>query len=189
MNATNIIPYLVIFAYLLCTLIIGIIGYKSQQNTPEDYFLANRNIGPIVLFFTLIATNFSAFTFLGFSGAGYRTGISYYAMISLGTAFVSITFYLIGYKVWLLGKEHQLITPSELIENRLPNKPLKLLFLAVMVIFTIPYLTLQPIGGGYILEGLTNGQIPYFIGATFLTSIIVVYVFIGGMKSVALTDV
>jgi len=187
-TATNIIPYLVIFAYLFCTLIIGIIGYKSQQNTPEDYFLANRNIGPIVLFFTLIATNFSAFTFLGFSGSGYRTGISYYAMISLGTAFVSITFYLIGYKVWQLGKEHRLITPSELIENRLPNKPLKLLFLAVMVIFTIPYLTLQPIGGGYILEGLTNGKIPYFIGATFLTLIIVVYVFIGGMKSVALTD-
>ena len=185
----NLIPYLFIGAYLLLTLVIGIIGYRSQKDTPEDYFLAERKIGSIVLFFTLIATNFSAFAFLGLSGAGYRIGISYYPMIGFGTALVGITFYFIGYKVWLLGKEKGLITPSELIANRLPSQPLKLTFSAVMVIFTIPYLTLQPIGGGYLLENLTNGQIPYFWGAAFLTFIIVLYVFIGGMKSVALTDV
>lgn len=185
----NLTPYLIIGAYLLCTLAIGIIGYRREKNTPEDYFLADRKMGSIVLFFTLIATNFSAFTFLGFSGAGYRIGISYYPMMGFGTALVGITFYFIGYKVWLLGKEKGLITPSELIDNRLSSQPLKLLFLAVMVIFTLPYLTLQPIGGGYILENLTNGQIPYFWGAAFLTFIIVLYVFMGGMKSVALTDV
>ncbi|MDE5077096.1 MAG: sodium:solute symporter family protein, partial [Trichodesmium sp. St2_bin6] len=64
----NLIPYLFISAYLLLTLVIGIIGYRSQKNTPEDYFLAERKIGSIVLFFTLIATNFSAFAFLGLSG-------------------------------------------------------------------------------------------------------------------------
>ena len=102
----NLIPYLSIGTYLLLTLIIGIIGYRSQTNTPEDYFLADRKIGSIVLFFTLIATNFSAFAFLGLSGAGYRIGISYYPMIGFGTALVGVTFYFIGYKVWLLGKEH-----------------------------------------------------------------------------------
>ena len=185
----NLIPYLFIGAYLFLTLIIGIIGYRSQTNTPEDYFLADRKIGSIVLFFTLIATNFSAFAFLGLSGAGYRIGISYYPMIGFGTALVGVTFYFIGYKVWLLGKEKSLITPSELIASRLPSQPLKLIFLAVMVIFTIPYLTLQPIGGGYMIENLTNGQISYFWGAAFLTFIIVLYVFFGGMKSVAFTDV
>ena len=185
----NLIPYLIISIYLISTLAIGIISYRTQENTPEDYFLADRKINSIVLFFTLIATNFSAFTFLGFSGAGYRIGMSYYPMMGFGTALVAITFYFIGYKVWLLGKEKGFITPSELIENRLPSQPLKLLFLAVMIIFTIPYLTLQPIGGGYIIENLTNGQIPYFWGAAFLTFIIVLYVFLGGMRSVALTDV
>ena len=46
----NLIPYLSIGAYLLLTLIIGIIGYRRQKNTPEDYFLADRKIGSIVLF-------------------------------------------------------------------------------------------------------------------------------------------
>ncbi|MDJ0674523.1 MAG: sodium:solute symporter family protein [Calothrix sp. MO_167.B42] len=182
-------PYLFIAAYLLFTLIIGIITYRQQENTPEDYFLAGRKIGPIVLFFTLTATNFSAFFFLGFAGAGYRIGISYYPMMAFSGALVALSFYFIGYKVWLLGKEQGLITPSELIEYRSGSKVLKLVFLAVMVIFTLPYLALQPIGAGYLIENLTNGQIPYFAGATFLTLVIVVYVFIGGMKSVALTDV
>jgi len=185
----EIIPYLFILIYLLFTLGIGIAGCKQQNNTPQEYFLANRSIGNIVLFFTLIATNFSAFTFLGFAGAGYRVGISYYPMMAFGTALVAISFYFIGYKVWLLGKEKGFVTPSELIAERLGSQSLKLIFLTVMVIFTLPYLTLQPIGAGYLLENLTNGQISYFVGATILTFVIVMYVFMGGMRSVALTDV
>lgn len=189
MAMTLIIPYIFLAAYLLGTLWVGVIGYQRQKNTPDDYFLADRKIGPVVVFFTLIATNFSAFTFLGFSGSGYRIGMSYYAMMSFGTALVGLTFYLIGQKVWILGKEKGFITPSELIEQRLKSKILKLLFMAIMVIFTIPYLTLQPIGAGYIIEILTHGQIPYFVGATVLTFFIVLYVFLGGMRSVAFTDV
>ncbi len=189
MNIESIVPYIAIAIYLLSTLAIGIVGYQGSQNTVDDYFLANRSLGSVVLFFTLIATNFSAFFFLGFAGSGYRTGISYYPLMAFGTGFAALTFYVIGYRVWLLGKAKGLVTPPELIEECFGNQTLKLIFLAVMVVFTLPYLALQPIGAGYLLENLTGGQIPYFIGATILTLAIVFYVFIGGMKSVALTDV
>lgn len=183
------IAYLIISLYLLATLWVGILSYKKQENTAEDYFLANRKLGNIVLFFTLIATNFSSFFFLGFAGEGYRIGISYYPMMAFGTGFAALSFYYIGYQVWKLGKQYHFITPAELIYFRFNNTPLKLLFLTVMVTFTLPYLALQPIGAGYLLESLTNGQIPYFVGATCLTIIIVIYVLMGGMRSVALTDV
>ncbi|WP_019506870.1 sodium:solute symporter family protein [Pleurocapsa sp. PCC 7319] len=189
MNLELLFPYLTLAAYLLFTLWVGLIGYRSQKNTAEDYFLANRSLGAIILFFTLSATNFSAFTFLGFAGSGYRIGISYYPMMAWGTGFAALTFYFIGDRVWRLGKQKGFITPAELIADRFQSEPLKLIFLAVMVIFTLPYLTLQPIGAGYLLENLTDGQVPYFIGATFVTLAIVFYVCIGGMKSVALTDV
>ncbi|MEO1374831.1 MAG: sodium:solute symporter family protein [Cyanobacteria bacterium J06635_10] len=189
MNIDNFIPYLFIAAYLIFTLVIGIGTSKAQSNTPQEYFLANRKIGNIVLFFTLAATNFSSFAFLGFAGAGYRVGISYYPMMAFSGAFLGVLFYLIGYKVWLLGQEKGFITPSELIAERLGSQSLKIIFLTVMVIFTLPYLALQPIGAGYLLENLTNGQIPYFFGATVLTFAIVIYVFMGGMRSVVLTDV
>ena len=183
------ITYIVIICYLLITLLLGFISYQQQSNSAEDYFLANRNLSSIVLFFTLTATNFSSFFFLGFAGQGYRVGLSYYPMMAFGTGFAALSFFYIGDRVWSLGKEKNLITPSELLANRWQNQPLNLIFMAVMIIFTLPYLALQPIGAGYLLESLTGGQIPYFVGATALTFIIVIYVFIGGMRSVALTDI
>ena len=41
---------------------------------------------------------------------------------------------------------------------------------------------------GYLIESLTDGHVPYFVGATGLTILIVIYVCLGGMRSVALTD-
>ena len=72
----------------------------------------------VTLFLTLIATNFSAFFFLGFAGEGYRKGYAYYPMMALGTSFAAISFFIIGNKAWKLGKEKGYITPVEMIRNR-----------------------------------------------------------------------
>jgi SSS family solute:Na+ symporter len=185
----SLIAYLMIGAYALLTLIISLYGFRREVNTPEDYFLASRKVGPFVLFFTIVATNFSAFFFLGFAGAGYRIGYSYYGMMAFGTAFVAVAFYLVGHRAWHIGQTHGYITPPELIGKSLNSKPLELVYLAVMVIFTLPYLALQPIGAGYIISTLTDGQIPYFTAASLITAFIVLYVYLGGMRTVAWTDV
>lgn len=175
--------------YLVFTLAVGLFAYRQSQNTPDDYFLADRGIGPVVLFFTIISTNFSAFYFLGFAGAGYRIGYSYYGIMAFGTAIVSLTFYFVGSKAWALGKRHGYITPPELVGKQLAHGPLRLVYLTVMVLFTIPYLAIQPIGAGYLLEALTGGAIPFFWGAIILTTCMVLYVFLGGMRGIVLTDV
>jgi len=179
---------IIVGLYLVVMLAVGIVGYRLGQATPDDYFLAGRSVGPVVLFFTIIATNFSAFFFLGFAGAGYRIGYPYYGIMSFGTALVAVAFYFIGHRVWQLGRERGYITPPELIADRMGSTPLKLVYLAVMVLFTIPYLAIQPIGAGYLLSEMTGGAIPYFWGAIGLTLCMVFYVFAGGMRSVALTD-
>lgn len=181
--------FAIVAAYLIFMVAVGIAGYRASQRTPDDFFLAGRAVGPVVLFFTLIATNFSAFFFLGFAGAGYRIGYSYYGIMSFGTALVSVGFLTIGRRAWRLAKQYGCITPPELIGRRLGYPPLTLLYLAVMVVFTIPYLAIQPIGAGYLLAELSNGIIPYFAGAVLLTLCMVFYVFMGGMRSVAITDV
>jgi SSS family solute:Na+ symporter len=180
--------YGIIIAYLVLSFASGFIGYKKAKDTPEDYFLASRNIGSIVLFFTFIATNFSAFFFLGFAGQGYKLGYAYYAMMSLGTAIASLAFYLIGHKMWTLGKTHGFITTTELIGSLSKSKTLQWIYLIITFVFTIPYMALQPMGAGYILNELTGGTINYEAGAILLTAFIVIYVFVGGMRSVAITD-
>lgn len=185
----HMVTYAILGSYLLFTLVLTVWSARRSQQTPDDYFLADRTFGPVVLFFTLIATNFSAFFFLGFSGMGYRVGYSYYPMMAFGTALVGLTFYFIGQPAAVLGRKKGYITPPEMLGDLLQSRSLKFVFLTVMVVFTLPYLAVQPIGAGYVLEELTQRQIPYFWGASTLTIFIVMYVFVGGMRSVAWTDV
>ncbi len=183
------LQFLVIAGYLLLTLVLGVLSFRASKETPTDFFLADRKTGAFVLFFTLIATNFSAFFFLGFAGAGYRIGYSYYGIMAFGTAFVALSFYFLGDKIRILGEKKGYITPPELIGGQTASQILKFVYLAVMVVFTIPYLAIQPIGAGLLLQEMTGGWASYFQGAVALTAIIIIYVFIGGMRSVAWTDV
>ena len=64
----------IILAYLGITLIIGIVFRKRASMNKVEFFLAGRGVGRLLLFFTMAATNFSAFTIFGLSGAGYRIG-------------------------------------------------------------------------------------------------------------------
>ncbi len=180
--------YVILVVYLAFTFWGSLIGTKGMGKTPESYFLANRNLKTVSLFFTILATNFSAFYFLGFAGEAYRIGYGHYTIMALGTGLAGTSFYLIGARVWRLGKAKGYITPAELIFGETGSRPLSYLFGAVMVIFTLPYLSLQIVGGGYLLESLTNGQVPYLLAASLLTLVTIVYVLIGGMHSVARTD-
>ncbi len=180
--------YFILIAYISLTFLGSLGGANKAGKTPEGYFLANRNLSTVTLFFTILATNFSAYYFLGFAGEGYRKGYAFYFIMSFGTALACISFYLIGTKAWLAGKKKGYITPSELIHGETKSRPLAMLFSAVMILFTFPYLALQIVGAGYLLESLTGGDIPYFAGASLITLFTIGYVLIGGMTSVARTD-
>jgi len=78
--------YAILISYIVIVFIGSLRGTEETSQTPEGYFLANRNLGTLALFFTILATNFSAFYFLGFAGAGYRIGYAHYIMMSLGTS-------------------------------------------------------------------------------------------------------
>ena len=178
-----------VLLYFSILILIGIYANRKTKKTVEDYFLANRTFGPILLFFTLAATNFSSFTFLGFAGNAYKSGFGQYGIMGFGTAIMAIMFYIIGRKVWELGKKNGYITPPELIGHRLNSNFLRLIFMVVMVIFTIPYLATQAIGAGMIIEYVTGSVILWKVGALITMIVIMFYVLTGGMRGSGWTDV
>ena len=56
------------------------------------------------------------------------------------------------------------------------------------VMYLLPYLAIQLIGAGVSLESLTGGLIPYWVGALLFAIVMVIYVILEGMRSVAWTD-
>ncbi len=181
--------YLLLAAYVVFTFWGSLLGSKENTDTPEGYFLANRNLRTLTLLCTMMATNISAFYFLGFAGEGYRVGYVHYFVLGFGSSLAGLTLYIVGTSVWKLGKARGYITPGELIYGETNSRTLSYLFSGTMCFYTLPYLSIQIIGGGYILENLSGGEIPYALAVLLLTLFTISYVVVGGMESVAKTDV
>lgn len=62
----------VVGAYLVVALAVGLLAYRLTSRDAEDYYLAGRSIGTVVLLFTTFATLLSAFTFFGGPDLAYR---------------------------------------------------------------------------------------------------------------------
>jgi SSS family solute:Na+ symporter len=176
----------VLASYFLIVLVIGFIARTRWKSTPEAYFLADRKLGALILLGTMAATNFSAFTVFGTSGAGYRDGYAFFPIMGFGTGFMALTFWIIGRKIRHVGLQHGLVTPPELVKHLYQSPALSFLFAVVMIVFTIPYLALQPMAAGYALEELLG--LPYFYGCVLVTGIILLYTLRGGLRAVAWTD-
>ena len=107
----------VLITYFVIVLVIGFIARTRWKSTPETYFLADRKLGSVILLGTMVATNFSAFTVFGTSGAGYRDGYAFFPIMGFGTGFMALTFWVIGRKIRRIGQKHNLVTPPELVKN------------------------------------------------------------------------
>jgi SSS family solute:Na+ symporter len=176
----------ILTTYLLVTLAIGLLFRRQAQSSRLEFFLAGRKLSGILLFFTLAATNFSAFTIFGLSGAGYRIGYAFYPIMGFGTGFMALSFYVIGGKILRLARTRNYLTPADFIADRYGSPALKRLFSLVMVVFTLPYIAIQAVASGRSLSSLIG--LPYLAGAFLITAFIVVYVMLGGMRSIAWTD-
>ena len=178
---------LVLTAYFGVVIVLGLLAKSRLKDGPAGYFLAGRGLGTFVLVGTMAATNFSAFTVFGASGAGYRDGLSFFPHHGLWHRLHGPDLLAAGRKVWQWGRAHRLVTPAELVEQVYGNKWLAALFALAMVVFTVPYLALQPLAGAKVLGQLFG--LPPWAGASLITAIILVYTLRGGLKAVAWTDV
>lgn len=67
-----------LIGYFVIVLTVGFLAQTRWGSSAETYFLADRKLGTWVLLGTMVATNFSAFTVFGTSGAGYRDGYAFF---------------------------------------------------------------------------------------------------------------
>jgi SSS family solute:Na+ symporter len=58
-----------------------------------------------------------------------------------------------------------------------------------MLLFTIPYLQIQLSGGAYLIQVASGNQIPFALAALLFYVVIIIYVWAGGLRAVAWTDI
>ena len=179
---------IIIAFFMLFPLAIGFIAKGKSVATTEDYFVQGRGMGSIAVFFTVAATWWSAFAFLGSNGYFYTTGPMYWTAIAWNILF-GILYFGVGKKIWYMGKLNGYITPKDFFVHQYGSVPLGNIIAVIMLLFTIPYLQIQLTGGAYLIQVASGNQISFALAALLFYVVIIIYVWAGGLRAVAWTDI
>src|SRR5690554_68666 len=178
----------IIAAFMIIPLLVGVVSARKSQGTSEDFFVQGRAMGSVAVFFTVAATWWSAFAFLGSNATFYTSGPVYLTALAWNLLF-GFMYYWVGKRVWFLGKRFNYLTPSDLMGDFYNSEALRILVVLITLVFTVPYLQIQLTGGAYLIEVASGGAIPFWLAALLFYFIIIVYVWIGGIRAIAWTDV
>ena len=180
----------VLVAYGLLMLGVGVITWLANRGlhqSVDEYYLGGRGLGVMVLFFTFFATQYSGNTVVGYPPQAYRVGYAY--LVSIPFFITIILAYLVfAPRLYTLGRRLSLVTPVDWIHHRFQSRALTTVAAILMLYALANYLLEQFVAIGQGVSGLTGGTIPYQVGVVFFIVIMVVYSWLGGMRSVAYTD-
>ncbi len=165
----------------------GIIPGLKVSGSTEGYVAGDRSMNVFILYFVLGASIFSSFAFLGGPGWAYSKGAAAFYIIAYG-AIGMVPFYFFGPKARRLGKKHGFVTQAELLEDRFNSKFLSGMLAILTIVALIPYLTLQMKGAGLVLNTISEGVIPNWLGAGIAYLVVLIYVFYSGVMGVGWTN-
>ncbi len=177
-----------IFLYLLGTIVLGVVANRRMQVDLEDFLLYGRKAGFVVLYLTVVASFHSAFAFLGSGGFFYTHGVGFWAA-GTWTVLVGAITYLLGTRIWALGKAFGYITPADLLADFYESEAVRVTVAIVSVLFTILYIQVQAQGLGYIINVASGGRISIQLGTLILLVVAAAYLMAGGLRAVYWTDV
>ncbi len=187
----------VISVYLAVLVGLGILSNRAFRGTSEDFFLASRSIGPAVLMLSVFGTAMTAFSLVGSTGESYRIGIGVYGLMASWSGLVhSAVFYFAGVRLWALGKKHGYTTQIQFFRDRYESRALGLLLFPVLAGLVVPYVLIGLLGAGSVVQALTAGAFPQAFAATGgglppwltglgITSVVLLYVYVGGVRAAA----
>jgi len=169
--------------YLLVTIAIGLWAARRVHNS-RDYVIAGRSLPLYMSVTTVFATWFGAETVLGVSATFLKDGMGGIVADPFGFSFclvlVALFFARAFYRL-------NLLTIGDFYRKRY-NKPVEV---ATSVCITLSYLgwtSAQFTALGFVFHALSGGAIPLGWGIALGAGVVLVYTFLGGMWSIAFTD-
>ncbi|MDI9493327.1 MAG: sodium:solute symporter family protein [Bacillota bacterium] len=184
----NVIALLVIGFFMVFPLVIGFAAKSKSRATAEDYFIQSRAMGGIAVFFSVAATWWSAFAFLGSNGYFYSTGPMYWTAIAWNILF-GVMYFGVGKKIWYMGKLNNYVTATDFFNHQYGSVKLGNFVAIILIVCTIPYLQIQLSGGAYLIQVASGELIPFALAAMLFYIVIIIYVWAGGIRAIAWCDI
>ena len=178
------LPLWMVGAYLVILLGLGIFSSKLFRGTSKDYFVASRSIGPFMLLMSVFGTTMTGFALVGSTGKAFTTGVAVFGAVAVWSGIVhSSVFFIIGTRLWAIGKRLGYVTQVQFFRERFQSHTLGTVLFVLLVLFIIPYLLIGIISAGKFMQG-TAGLDPRLTGLV-ICGVVLTYVFLGGVRSAA----
>ncbi|MGM9921010.1 MAG: sodium:solute symporter family protein, partial [Bhargavaea sp.] len=146
------VPFMITVSYMVIAVWLGFgAGKGRNMNKVEEWGVAGRSLGPIVMYLLVGAGGISAYTFMGAPGWAYSKGVPVlYVVVYL--TFMGITAWYLGPKVWDLGVKYNHVTQGAAITHRYESPALGALDSFVTSIAVLAHAVLQNTRSAYILN-------------------------------------
>lgn len=182
----------VLYSFLACVavfIVVGVASARASQHSPEDYLLANRQVSPMFVGLSAMASTVSGFAFTGLVAFIYLNGYSG-GWFSLGMIFGSLVgFTLASRRLRTRGQRRGAASYPEYLSVRMDGRTR--LFGRVtgllVVAIAVTYATAQLAAGGKALHVLMDWN--YDAGVILGAAIVIAYAWAGGLRASISTDV
>ena len=178
----------IIAAIVVGASLVGFYAGARHKMDLEQWTVGGRGFGLLLVWLLMAGEVYTTFTFLGASGWAYsRGGPALYILAYMPLAYV-ISFFILP-PIWEVGRKHRLQTQADFFQLRYGSKVLSAFVALVGVIFIVPYLQVQLLGLGIIVEVSSFGGIHRTPAMIVAFSIVAAFVFTSGVRGVAWVSV
>lgn len=182
MSGKQMTALIIIFLYMIMTIIVGLVASrmkkkKEEKQSNEDFLMAGKSLGPIVLAGTLFAANTGGASTTGIATNVFQYGLSAsWYVIAAGIGFILVSFIAPYFRKASASTVPQLI-------GRRYGKPSHIVtaFTSIAALFMAT--GAQIIATASIINVVTG--LDFRTAAIIITAVVIVYTMVGGFASVA----
>src|SRR3982074_1070065 len=160
---------------------ISIWSIRRSKESPDDYFLANRNLGWFVIGASILASNIGSEHVVGLAGTAAKSGLTMghyelHSWIILVLGWVFVPFYM----------RSMVYTMPEFLERRYNSKSRYLLSIIQLLSYIIAKVSVTIYAGALVVTSFLG--VDFWTGAIVLVVITGIYTVLGGLRAVMYTE-
>ncbi len=179
---------IITFVAYFCILL-GVAFFSYQKQTSDaDFILGNRSLNFWLTALSAHSSDMSGWLFLGYPAMIFTTGLfGGWAAIGL-TVFMFLNWQFVAPKLRIATEQSNSLTLNSYFENRFGDTTgaIRYVSAAMSILFFTFYISSGIVAMGVLVESLF--KFPYLFGTTIGLFIVVIYVFMGGYKTIAWID-
>ena len=177
-----LVDIIIVLVFLAITFLVGSFFYKWVGD-PDDFYVAGRKLTPFILAAVITATNVNLYSFVGQAGIAYQHGIS--ILWQTWTGNMALVFS--GLFIIPIMRRLRIRTVPEFLELRY-NKGVRTL-VGILWVFRLAFWLGVVLYTAVVAAQAITGIESYTFWIFVFAVVAIIYTVLGGMWSVAFTDV